>query len=329
MKLLDLFEQSFDQPMAPGAKRTRTDITTRDSNAILDKIAKLNKALNDSAILKDRFQQDTALQAALEKLTNRINLKMSYLYKIGDKPTQGQKKIIPILQQECSEWINWIKEKHRLLYSSIKQQDSVFEAHAQPEVEYRAPDNPEITQTFDQALRNRGYTVLLTNSMWVTTDQWMASRAGGTTYVIFPKNGFHTLEYNNLPLNMGNFAEQPALAEFALDLENWVQTHIPEWQYTDLGYALKTQNYLEMIHQLKMEFTYRGNQWKIPPQFDKTLDFFVSDQAIIDNFDPQQLSSKEFPSLSYKMCRITGEYWAFRHDLWHSFLEQSFIYNQD
>jgi hypothetical protein len=331
MKLLDLFEQSFDQPMPPGAKRTRTDITTRDLTAILDKIRKLNKAFNDSVILKDRFQQDTALQTALEKLINRINLKISYLHKMGDKPTQGQKKIIPILQQECSEWINLIKENHRLLYTSIRQQDSVFEAHAHPEVEYLVPDKinfPEITQTFDQALKNSGYTAFLTNSMWVTTDQWEPRGAGGITYVIFPKNGFQILQYNNLPLTMGNFADRSELDEFVLDLKIWIKSHIPESGYNDLGNAVKAQNYLEILHQLKMEFSYRGNRWKIPPQFDKSLTDFINDQAIINTFDPQQLSAHQF-TVSSKTCRIRGEYWAFRYDLWNTFLEQSFIYNQD
>jgi len=317
MKLLDLFEDDSITTLAPGEKRVRLDINIPNLRAIEKKMMELRYSLRQSIALKDQFTKDAALQAALEQLQNRIVLKLDYLEKMKLRPTMGVKKMFAILNSECSEFLKVFKETQKFLYRGLRNYESVFEGRSR---EDRSPKDSinEVSERLDQALKNAGFSALRSNSIFTTTDEHFAGTYGHTLYLIFPKNGFHFLYTNTKDLVLNDWsiiADVNKMHEFTEKLRNWGEANVKDWKYTDIGYQIMHQRWYNIFDELQKLFYSYGNPYKIPEEFNVTIEDFITDQGILNSLKPKQTDLAE-AMVDGREILINGEYWALKSPDW-------------
>lgn len=326
MKLLDLFEDDSITALAPGEKRVRLDFKIRNLQAIQKKMSELRDSLYKSIDLKDQFTKDAALQAALEQLQNRIVLKLDYLEKMKSRPTTGVQKMFAILDSECSEFLKVVKETQKFLHRGLRNTESVFEGRS---IEDRRPKDSrnEVSERFDQALKNAGFSALRSNSIFTTTSRSFASEYGHTLYLIFPKNGFHFLYTNTKDLvlsDWGQIADVNKIREFTEKLFNWLEANVKDWDDTYLGSYVQSENWSDMFWQLQYTFGESGNPYKIPEEFNVNIKDFITDQGVLNRLEPKQTDLAE-AMVDGREILINGEYWALKREDWIDIIGQHYI----
>lgn len=323
MKLLDIFEQESPSPLQPGEKRERKDISIRDLRAIDAKLSNLQDSLHDSEYLKYKFAQDKALQDALAALQKRVELKISYMTKLKDRPTAGESKAMEILERECSDWLEITRRYKKFLYRGMRSDVSVFEGKSWQDRQVQT-SNPELAKKFDEVMAAAGFQALKSNSIATTTDYHFAANYGWNVYIIFPKNGFHllTTEYRDLSLhNVASLGDKDKLEDFAQELQLFMAANVDDWKWTDLGYDVRYRNWSSMFDRLHSEFEYKDNPYKLPDKFNVKIDAFVNDQGILDSFKPTSTDITDSMRYGYEIL-INGEYWAFDRRIWENFLHK-------
>jgi hypothetical protein len=326
MKLLDLFEDNSITTLAPGEKRVRLDLKIRNLQAIQKKMKELRDSLYKSIDLKYQFTKDAALQAALEQLEKRIVLKLDYLEKMKSRPTTGVQKMFAILDSECSEFLKVFKETQKFLYRGLRDTVSVFEGRSR---EDRSPQDStnEISERFDQALKNAGFSALRSNSIFTTTSLGFASTYGHTLYLIFPKNGFHFLYTNTKDLILNDWsliADVNEMREFKEKLRNWLEANVEDWKNTDIGYGVENDTWQTMFWILQRNFGELGNPYKIPEEFNVNIEDFITDQGIVNSLEPKQTDLAE-AMVDGREILINGEYWALKREDWIDIIGQHYI----
>ena len=321
MKLWELFEHVDLEPLKPGEKRIHAKLAMKNLQAIETKINQLRNSLLNSAVLKDKFTQDTSLQAALDKLIARVRLNLSYLEKMKSRPAAGPTKMVDILNNECSEFLAIVKRNDRFLYRGLRDTASVFEARSWQNRQPKDSSN-DISLRFDQALNNAGFQALRSNSIFTTTDYHFANSYGSQVYMIFPKNGFNFLTTNTRDLLLNHWeklADERVIYEFADKLNTWGLANVETWTYTQLAKRIKYHS--ELINLLADHFGYMGNPYNIPQEFNKTMEDFVTDDSIMQQLEPTQTSIDESMREGREIL-IHGEYWALKRDDWENFLSK-------
>lgn len=326
MKLSNLFEQTTSNAsLAPGEKRERTDLQARDLKAIQAKIDDLRYSLHKSERLSDMFQQDTELQASLENLKKRIDLKIEYLYRMKNRPSKGVAKMFDILDRECSEFLPYMKTTGKILLRGLRTDVSVFEGRSRLDREPK-DSRTEISNRLDQALRNEGFQALRSNSIFTTTSYSFANSYGKHLYCIFPKNGFHVLTTNvrDLILNSYDVLVGPGWMDGFKDLlRKYLEDNVPDWQKTNLGYELKFESWSAMFYELKKNFD-EGNPLKLPEEFNKVPADLILDQDIIKYLEPRQ-DDLENAMADGREILINGEYWALKLSSWKEHIVRHYL----
>ena len=326
MKLFDLFEDDNYQPLAPGEKRPRLNITVQSLQKIQNKVDELRMSLQTSAGLKGTFVQDTGLQAALDQLEKRIQLKLQYLEKMKTRPNSGAQKMFDILDRECSDFLQAFKETEKFLFRGLRETVSVFEGRSRLD---RKPKDSRsaISQRFDQALKNAGFQALRSNSIFTTSNRWDAEGYGNTLYLIFPKNGFdflHTTSRDLILDTAERILDLNLMNQFIDQLHQWLQNNVADYINTAIGLNAKYHNHVYVLDNLKDAFEHEGNPLKIPEEFNKTMEDFVTDQGILDSYQPNQTDITQAMRDGREIL-IHGEYWALKKDDWIDVIGHHYI----
>jgi hypothetical protein len=92
------------------------------------------------------------------------------------------------LKEQCSEFLDEMKQAKRFLYRGISSDKPYFEANSPP---YRNPQGQSIQyqNLLDICLKMNGFGALRSNSICCTSDLKHAT-AFANSYLIFPKNGY-------------------------------------------------------------------------------------------------------------------------------------------
>lgn len=330
MKLLDLFEDTtVDTPLEPGEKRTRADLEARNIQAIQRKIYELEDSLSKSSNLANMFKQDAVLQASLENLRKRLDLKIDYLNRMKTRPTGKVGKMFDILDRECSDFLPVMKVTGKMLYRGLRTDVSVFEGRSREDREPK-DSRTEISNRLDQALRNHGFQALRSNSIFTTTSRDFASSYGRHMYCIFPKNGFHVLTTNVRDLILNSYDSLVGADwqdNFRNSLRNWLMDNVPEWRDTPLGKEISAYNYDDVFREIQNNFN-DGNPLKLPDEFNKTKEDLLSDEAIMNHLEPRS-DDLENAMIDGREILINGEYWALRLDQWKQYIIDRYLEGND
>ena len=328
MKIWDLFEQQTQSPpLTSGEVRSQPDIQIKNFQAIHRKIDDLLKNLESSQTLQRQFAKDVVLQQALDKLTKRLELKITYLSRMRDRPSSGERRVREILTTECSDFVQLVQRTRRLIYMGTDNMGSVFEGKSQ-EKNQSAPSTGNVNYSIDVALKNKGFKALINNSIVTNSDSYVASRKGDALYVIFPKNGSNLLTTNDLSLGLAAYpqlVDETMLAEFSDKLYNWIKSQAPNNTNALLVNAAVSRNYRSMFRELREIFhASEENTLELPEEFNVGWEDFVTDDSIIKNLDPSLDISDSMRA--GREILVNGEYWAFHRNDWENFLSDKFIY---
>jgi len=316
--------------LEPGEKRTRADLEARNLQAIQNKIAELIVSLDKSSNLANMFKQDAALQASLENLRKRLDLKIDYLNRMKTRHIRSGKidKMFDILDRECSDFLHVMKFTGKLVYRGLRTNVSVFEGRSR---EDRVPKDSNLATSnrLDQALRNHGFKALRSNSIFTTTDRSFAI-GYGNIYCIFPKNGFHVLTTNERDLiinSVDSIVGHDWKLNFTNSLKTWLMDNVPEWLGTPLGKEISGYYYDDVLREIKNNFN-DGNPLKLPDEFNKTKEDLTSDEAIMNYLDPRS-DDLENAMIDGREILINGEYWALSLDQWRQYIIDSYLEGTD
>lgn len=102
--------------------------------------------------------------------------------------TKEDLKYFSLIEDVCSDFIKVVKRSNNFLYRGMTSSGDVLYGKS---IENRNPKDSEIEvqRVIDKFLKMSGFKALRSNSIFTSSDKQFAS-GFGTTYVIFPKNGF-------------------------------------------------------------------------------------------------------------------------------------------
>jgi hypothetical protein len=328
MKLCDIFEKfersvdpttSQPAPLEPGEFRTYLDIELRNIDLIRDKLLHLEDLLYKSRSLKDAFMKDAQLQQTMANLIAKLNRKQDYMHKLKQRPTTDQNKVINVIKQECSDFIEIAKQANKFLYRGIHSHASAGEGLNYLDRK-SLHSNPEISEYFDQALQAHGVKALRKNSTFATTDRSFARNFGYTVYLIFPKNGFNFLSTSQRDLILDSWnkiADMDKKREFLKELVDWIEANVPEYSVNDMYISARySYNSESVFYHLQQNFA-DENPMKLPEQFNKSIKDFVSYDSVIKQMKPNTTDLLEPMNTGVEIL-LNGEYWAVRADQWEA-----------
>lgn len=329
MKLFDLFENSQDAvPLLPGEQRTSS------SNAklipIQDKIQVLQNRLHEINDIKKDNHPDSMLYKSLAQTEERIKLNLQYLEKMKLRLVFDPQSMIDILNRDCSDFLKVVKETKQFLYRGLNNTESVFEGRTRID---RSPrnSNKQVSDRYDEALKNFGFKALRSNSIFTTSDFNFADNYGSNIYLIFPKNGFDFTYSNKKDLildSWGDLVDDLSVSAFADKLLDWMKFNVKNWSNTDLGYFILDKKWSVVFRKLRRNFQIDNNSMRMPSEFNRLAEEFISDHGIIDHFSPEKTNLKP-AMLDGREIMIHGEYWAFKNYSWNYILSSNYIKRDD
>jgi hypothetical protein len=325
MNLNDLFREAIGD-LLPGEKRFRPEYNVKSLTKIYTRIEELQMALLHNEDLQRTLQRDPDMMSKLDSVKQKIQRKIQLLSKAKDRPSVGGDKLLQVLNQECSDFIEIMKKANSMLYRGVKSEESVFEGRSRDD---RTPkdSNKAVSAMLDQMLDQLGVSALRGNSIYATSSYGQASGYGWHVYIIFPKNGFDFLATNQRDLildRMDQLVDKDTLKSAVMAIDNWGQTHVKDWSKTSLAHSIKYSDWQEALRLLSDNFKWESNKLELPPEFDINIKSLITPKTVQKALEPNTTDLQSAIE-NRKEIMIKGEYWALKKSDWYELVNRSFL----
>lgn len=214
--------------------------------------------------------------------------------------TGSTEKLFKKISEDCAEYIRVVQETNQFLLRGGTGPDAFL---GRSWLARKPKDsNKEASQLFDDMLRKSGMTALRGNSIFATTDGWLAEQFGNNVYLIFPLDGKSSFTYTNkhdvtlvFPEDVG--VDQNKTNIYRAKVAEWIK----QFQTTDLYNSLHNhpkeilQSLETMARITTITHIARQLQWVqdsnsaivIPDELlNPNIRDYMSHEAFVDKYQP-------------------------------------------
>lgn len=185
-------------------------------------IAEYTKAANDWRWADKHGKQKFKKQ--MHDINQQLHHVKDTMLKVMAQQPFHAGEILKTIEQECSTILELNKKTHKFLLSGMTDRGAAFSGVTKQGRKPKDSD-PELTEKFDNYLRQLNFLALRSNSIFVTTDLDQAEMYGDI-YLIFPKNNqFHYTYTKQKDIVLDNHAEQSltSMSEFIVNYSPMAQ----------------------------------------------------------------------------------------------------------
>ena len=328
MNLHELFQEAIGD-LAPGEKRSRQEFQIRDLKKVEHRIEELKDALYNNRRMQQIILRNPDVLKKLDAVKATIQRKIDLLLRFKAKPSGDTNKLFDILDVECSEFISAMKQANKMLYRGTKSEETVFEGRSydDPTSPRRTKDsNREISDKFDDMLRQMGVKAVRSNSIYTTSDPGFASHYGWNVYIIFPKNGFDFLGTNTRDLILNTWwqlVDQKKLIDLWKKLDEWGKANVEKWDDNSIGRNLRWTDWEHVTRYVLHNFE-SGNQFNLPQEYNIDIHDYITQQGIRENFEPNVTNLTDAMASGNELM-VRGEYWALKRSDWHEAVNRRYL----